>query len=771
MARRIPALSTLPAVLDSWFLVQITQVISASANQYAFVEVQLEPDGNYEVKQGGRYGTALNPGIPITSTLLAVGSIVLAQAAGGASGEFHLLPVVGVNPTGTGAPADTPDQIDSGQVPALNQSGNLAPSNFVVTNNPVGPVPATQYTLTPPGPISPTNPVIQFQLTQPTDGTTNPVVQFAMWNNLIQKLGWVRQLVLDPVTDLPVALIDQYTFANPTNPTGPPITSIQQFVAQPDGTIQAVTSPNITQSQTSPTGQISPVQGSGPAPGAPLGVVAAVVNNATATIAWTPPASIPPAAQYVIQTANNPSMLSASTYATTIGTSITVAPLPNDVTTYIGVYAVAQNGATSGYANILPVTPNAGPVIVVPPTITGTPTQGQTLTVSTGTWTGSGLAYIYQWVRAGNAIAGATASTYVLTGGDIGSTISASVTATNANNQSNTASSAPVGPVLAAPAETSTTIQSSGTSLVVAFNRAVNGFTAGSANGFTLTGLSGGATTPTYSSGNGTSSITFTISRTVTSGETGGALAYTPGSIVGTADSVALPSFSGASVTNNSTQAAAPPNPTAYWNFDSASGNDNCSSPCNLSTSQGTVASVTGIINTAAHFASATSGLKNSAPGTKMNPGSGTWSLAGWVNLDSVTTGRNVFSTGAVTGIAIQTAGTTPIVWAGFSQQSSQSGQTVNSNVAVNSGVWVFIALTFDGSNLNISVNGGAFVSVAASAPAATSAVAAGDSNSNSIVGAVDEWGWWKGHALTTGEVQYLYNGGAGHTFNGTSWV
>jgi hypothetical protein len=48
----------------------------------------------------------------------------------------------------------------------------------------------------------------------------------------------------------------------------------------------------------------------------------------------------------------------------------------------------------------------------VAPVISGTPTQGQTLTTTDGTWTGSPT-FTYQWKRDGVAISSATASTYV----------------------------------------------------------------------------------------------------------------------------------------------------------------------------------------------------------------------------------------------------------------------------------------------------------------------------------------------------------------------
>lgn len=70
------------------------------------------------------------------------------------------------------------------------------------------------------------------------------------------------------------------------------------------------------------------------------------------------------------------------------------------------------------------------PVITAAPAITGTAKVGQTLTSSTGTWSGSPT-YARQWFAGGTAIAGATAATYVPVTGDIGKTITVRVTATN----------------------------------------------------------------------------------------------------------------------------------------------------------------------------------------------------------------------------------------------------------------------------------------------------------------------------------------------------
>jgi len=71
------------------------------------------------------------------------------------------------------------------------------------------------------------------------------------------------------------------------------------------------------------------------------------------------------------------------------------------------------------------------PACSVLPAITGTTTEGETLTCSTGTWSKTPDAYAYQWNRSGSAIAGATASTRLLAAADVGETLTCTVKATN----------------------------------------------------------------------------------------------------------------------------------------------------------------------------------------------------------------------------------------------------------------------------------------------------------------------------------------------------
>lgn len=75
------------------------------------------------------------------------------------------------------------------------------------------------------------------------------------------------------------------------------------------------------------------------------------------------------------------------------------------------------------------------PVNTVAPTISGSATQGNTLTATTGTWNSNAAygptSYSYQWRRGTSDISGATSSTYATVLADVGNAISCRVTANN----------------------------------------------------------------------------------------------------------------------------------------------------------------------------------------------------------------------------------------------------------------------------------------------------------------------------------------------------
>ncbi|HET9050156.1 MAG TPA: DNRLRE domain-containing protein, partial [Candidatus Dormibacteraeota bacterium] len=97
---------------------------------------------------------------------------------------------------------------------------------------------------------------------------------------------------------------------------------------------------------------------------------------------------------------------------------------------------------------VLTYTTPVAPANTTPPAISGTAQNGQTLTASSGSWSGTTpMTFADQWRRCDStgagcvSIPGATATTYTLTAADVGSTIRVAVTATNGGGSS-TATSA-----------------------------------------------------------------------------------------------------------------------------------------------------------------------------------------------------------------------------------------------------------------------------------------------------------------------------------------
>ncbi len=100
--------------------------------------------------------------------------------------------------------------------------------------------------------------------------------------------------------------------------------------------------------------------------------------------------------------------------------------------------------ATSAKTATVAADPPPPPANTAPPTITGTATQGNTLTATTGTWTNSPTSYTYHWQDCTSSgctnISGATSSSYTLQASDVSDTIDVVVTASNAGGSSSAAS-------------------------------------------------------------------------------------------------------------------------------------------------------------------------------------------------------------------------------------------------------------------------------------------------------------------------------------------
>ena len=152
----------------------------------------------------------------------------------------------------------------------------------------------------------------------------------------------------------------------------------------------------------------------------------------------------------------------------------TYVPVAGDAGQTLEVQETASNGGGSSSPAASAVTSVVLPPVPVnsaPPTISGTPQQGQTLTESHGTWSSNPTSYTYQWQQCDNtganctAITGAKAQTYMPVAADEGHRLRVQETARNAGGSSTPATSAatnevvPPAPVNSAPPTISGTAQ------------------------------------------------------------------------------------------------------------------------------------------------------------------------------------------------------------------------------------------------------------------------------------------------------------------------
>ncbi len=130
---------------------------------------------------------------------------------------------------------------------------------------------------------------------------------------------------------------------------------------------------------------------------------------------------------------------------------VTIAGLQAGDSYHYRLVAENADGTTYGYDFTLTAGQSA-PVNQTPPSISGSPQEGSALSASTGTWTGVGDSYSYQWQRSTDSgqtwapITTATASAYTPGAGDLGAELEVLVSASNAQGSA-TAASAPTGAV------------------------------------------------------------------------------------------------------------------------------------------------------------------------------------------------------------------------------------------------------------------------------------------------------------------------------------
>lgn len=127
-------------------------------------------------------------------------------------------------------------------------------------------------------------------------------------------------------------------------------------------------------------------------------------------------------------------------YFASAGTAGPLAPVADTTTTSSTTGSTTTDSTSTSTSTIIVTTaPAEAPRNTSPPTISGTPNEGATLTANPGTWTGvPPITYAYQWLRcdaSGNscsAIVGAASQTYMVTTADVGHALRVQVTASDA---------------------------------------------------------------------------------------------------------------------------------------------------------------------------------------------------------------------------------------------------------------------------------------------------------------------------------------------------
>jgi|tagenome__1003787_1003787.scaffolds.fasta_scaffold20898396_2 hypothetical protein len=163
---------------------------------------------------------------------------------------------------------------------------------------------------------------------------------------------------------------------------------------------------------------------------------------------WTPaPTSYTYAWQRCSETGTACANIDGATASTYVPTSADVGNTNRVVVTAADAIGTTDNPTPSAVTGV--IAPGAAPQNTAPPTVSGTPTEGQTLTGAEGTWAGAApITFAYAWSRcdatgaACAPIAGANAKTYVLTAADVDKSLRLAVTGTNSLG-SQTQTSAP----------------------------------------------------------------------------------------------------------------------------------------------------------------------------------------------------------------------------------------------------------------------------------------------------------------------------------------
>ena len=250
----------------------------------------------------------------------------------------------------------------------------------------------------------------------------------------------------------------------------------------------------------------------------------------------------------------------------------------SDIGKTVRSVVTAANSAGSATANSAPTSAVAAPpapVNTVAPTVSGSAVQGQALSTTNGSWSGSPTMMAYQWQDCNSSgascsnIAGATGSSYTLGSSDAGHTIRSVVTASNtggSNSATSSATAVVTAAVAAAPTNTALPTVSGSTVQGQALST-TNGSWSGSptmmayqwqdcnSSGASCSNIAG-ATGSSYTLGS--SDAGHTIRSVVTASNTGGSQAATSAQTAVVAASVSPPSNTAAPTVSGTARRARP---------------------------------------------------------------------------------------------------------------------------------------------------------------------------------------------------------------------
>ncbi|WP_251036282.1 peroxidase family protein [Arthrobacter sp. ISL-28] len=179
-------------------------------------------------------------------------------------------------------------------------------------------------------------------------------------------------------------------------------------------------------------------------PSAPTGV-RATAGNASATVNFTAAEGGGITEEFSIRVldAVTGEQIGAPRTAAGDDTSLVIRDLTNNTDVKFEVTARNVHGASTVVVSNI-VTPVAPVMVTAVPTITGTATVGSTLTANSGVWGPAPVTLKYQWFSGGAAISGATASSYTLTAGDAGKSVTVTVSGEKAGYETVSRTSAAV---------------------------------------------------------------------------------------------------------------------------------------------------------------------------------------------------------------------------------------------------------------------------------------------------------------------------------------